>query len=81
MFALVDQDLGPLESLRESWRLTDGHKLTLFVVYIVMGILALGVTCLTCGIGYFAVLPILSLAQGVIYHALMHHKGPRPEFP
>ncbi len=78
LFALVDQDIGPIASLRESWRLTEGHKLTLFVVYVVMGVLALLVTCLTCGIGYLAVIPILSLAQSVVYHSLMNEKGPRP---
>ena len=77
-YAMVDQDLGPVEALRESWRLTDGHKLALFIVGIVMAIFAFVVTCITCGFGYLAVLPLLSLSQAVIYHSLFHLKGPRP---
>jgi uncharacterized membrane protein len=79
LYTLVDQDLGPIESLRESWRLTDGHKLALFIVNVVMTCLAIAVTCVTCGIGYLAAIPILSLAQSVIYHSLLHLKGPRLE--
>jgi hypothetical protein len=79
LYALVDQDLGPIESLRESWRLTDGYKVELLIVGIVMTVLAVAVTCLTCCIGYLAVIPIFSLAQSVIYHSLLHQRGPRLE--
>jgi uncharacterized membrane protein len=79
VYALVDQDLDPMEALRESWRLTYGYKLTLLGVNLVMLLVSVAVIVLTCGLGFLAVVPILSLAQSVIYHSLVHLRGPRPK--
>jgi uncharacterized membrane protein len=79
VYAVVDQDLGPITSLQESWRLTDGYKLALLLVNLILMAFGLLVTCGTCFVGYFVVVPILSLSQAVIYHSLLHLQGPRLE--
>lgn len=75
LYCMVDRDLGAIDSISESWRITDGYKGTIFVVNFIIGIGALVLTCLTLGIGYLAVLPILALVQAVMYHSLLHLKG------
>ncbi|MEQ1570442.1 MAG: hypothetical protein ABMA64_32715 [Myxococcota bacterium] len=75
LIALIDQDLGPIQALEESWRLTDGYKLAVFVVNLLIGLIGLAVICGTLGVGYLLVVPIGSLTQAVIYHSLMHAKA------
>jgi uncharacterized membrane protein len=69
---LLDRDLGPIEALKASWQLTDGHKMTLFAISLVFIFLAMILSCFTCGLGYLLIIPVLSLAQGVMYHSLTH---------
>ncbi len=75
MYALVDQDLPAVDALKESWRLTDGYKVTIFLTNLAIGIVALVVTCATCGLGYLVTLPLLLLSTAVIYHSLTHLQG------
>lgn len=70
LYAMLDKDLGPVEALSESWRLTDGYKFTIWLINLVIGILALVFTCMTLGMGYLLVVPVLSLTQAVMYHSL-----------
>lgn len=77
MYAMVDQRLGAIDALQESWRLTDGYKMTVAVIDVVVVILAVLITCVTLGLGYFLVLPVLSLMNAVMYHALTHLNGHR----
>lgn len=74
-YALVDRDLGAMDAVTESWRITDGHKVSIFVINFVIGILAIVFSCITLGIGYFAVVPVLSLTQAVMYHSLTQGGG------
>jgi hypothetical protein len=71
-YAMVDKELGPIEALAESWRLTDGYKMTVFLIYLVFAIVGTVVCCSTFCVGYFLVVPILSLATAVMYHSLTH---------
>ena len=71
LYVIVDKNMGPIQALQESWRLTDGHKMTLFFIGLVIGLLGLVLLCCTFGLGYLAFLPILSLTQAVIYHSLV----------
>lgn len=75
VYALVDQDLGPVAALRESWRLTDGYKVTIFLTDLAIVLLGMVLTCLTCGVGYLAFPALLSLVQAVMYHSLVHFQG------
>jgi uncharacterized membrane protein len=63
---IVDRNLGPIEALQESWRITDGHKMNLFVFGLIAFALLLAGAC-ACGIGVFFVMPIIYIAQMYIY--------------
>lgn len=72
LYAMVDRNLGAVESVQESWRITDGYKGTIFVTFLVMGLALLLVTCLTCGLGFLAMTPVYALALGLIYQTLAY---------
>jgi len=74
-YVIVDRGVGPIEAIRESWRLTDGYKMTIFGINLLAGILGLLITCLTLGLGYLVILPVFVLMQGVMYHSLTHYQG------
>lgn len=72
IFALVDKDLGAVECLQESWRLTDGYKGTIFVTFLVFGLL-LGIAAIcTCGLGLLVITPLYALSLGLVYETLAH---------
>lgn len=75
LYALVDQDLGVIDAMTESWRLTHGYKLFLFLLTLVVGIGIIVITIVTCGLGALIAIPVLSLVQGVVYHSLVSEKG------
>jgi uncharacterized membrane protein len=75
LYCMVDRDLGAIDAISESWRITDGYKFTILVVNLIILVGAIVLTCLTLGIGYLAALPILALVQAVMYHSLLHLKG------
>ena len=70
LYCLVDRDQGPIEALMESWRITDGYKATVFGLNLVMGLVGLALGCATLGVGFFVMIPVLSLTQAVMYHSL-----------
>jgi uncharacterized membrane protein len=63
---IVDRNLGPIDALSESWRLTDGNKLNLFVFWLLSIGLAIAGAC-ACGVGLFLVMPLLLIAHAYIY--------------
>jgi uncharacterized membrane protein len=63
---IMDKNVGPIEAVTESWKLTDGHKANLFVYMIIAFGLFIAGTC-ACVIGLLLVLPILSIAHMYIY--------------
>ena len=65
----VEEKLNPMESLRKSAELTNGYKLSmLWLDLILLGINILGLLCF--GIGLFLTLPLTALASIVIYRRL-----------
>lgn len=77
LYAMVDKNLGPIEALAESWRLTRGHKLTIFLINLVFALGGTMFCCATLGLGYLLVVPLLSLASAVMYHTLTHLDRPQ----
>ena len=71
-YCVIVEDKGPVAALQQSWELTHGHKVFLFLFNLVVAIGALALTCLTCGIGYLLVLPILALIQAVMFQSIRH---------
>lgn len=70
LYVMVDRNLGAIECMQESWRITDGSKGTIFVTFLVIGLLMVLVGCLTCGLGFLAFAPIYAIALGLIYETL-----------
>jgi uncharacterized membrane protein len=62
----VDRNLGPIEALGESWKITDGNRVNLFIFGLIAFALAIAGTC-ACGIGLLLVAPILYVAWLYIY--------------
>jgi hypothetical protein len=68
-YVVVDRGLGPIEALKESWRITKGHKWQLFLLFLALvGINLLGVLALVVGI--FVTVPITMLAFAHAYRTL-----------
>ena len=66
LIAMVDQDLGPMEAIRESWRITSGEKGGLLLWTLVcVGLMLAGL--LACGVGLFVATPICGIGTTLIY--------------
>lgn len=72
IYAMVDKELGAIECLQESWRLTDGYKGTIFVTFLVVGLLMAVAAICTCGLGFLVVAPLYALSLGLVYETLAH---------
>ncbi len=71
---IVDKDLGPLEAIKESWRITQGEKGGLFLWALVsLGVILVGF--LACGIGIFVAAPVVGLGTTLIYQDLERRSG------
>lgn len=65
-FYCVDQRLGPIASLRESWRAMRGHKLATFV-FLCVAFLIYMASFVVCCVGSFASFGLLYVAWAIIY--------------
>ncbi|HKQ71714.1 MAG TPA: hypothetical protein VJT73_20365, partial [Polyangiaceae bacterium] len=63
---IVDRNLGPIEAMKASWELTDGHKTNLFIFGLISFLLAIAGLC-ACGVGVLLVAPAVQIAQMYIY--------------
>ena len=63
---VVDRGLGPIEALQESWKLTDGHKMNIFVFWLISFGLTIAGMC-ACGLGLLLAWPVIYLGQMYIY--------------
>jgi len=72
-WVVIDQGLGPVEALKESWRLTSGEKGGLFLWALVMcGVVLVGV--LACCVGVLVAGPVVGLGTTIIYDNLLRLK-------
>lgn len=70
LYAMVDQDKGVMDSLRESARITEGHKGSLAWMYCYLGALnILGILLLL--VGLFATVPITQFTMAYAYRKLV----------
>ena len=68
-YLVVERGLSPIEAMKESWRITKGHKWELALLFLALvGINLLGVLAL--GIGIFVALPITIIAFAHAYRTL-----------
>lgn len=68
-YLVVDRGAGPIEAMKESWRITKGHKWQLLLLFLaLLGINLLGILALFVGI--FVSVPITMLAFARAYRTL-----------
>jgi uncharacterized membrane protein len=77
-FVIVDQKLGGIDALKKAWELTNGHKLSIFVFYL-LSILVIIAGEIACGIGVLLVsFPVIVMGTAHMYLTL---KGEPPRLP
>lgn len=75
MLLVVDQDLAPIDALKESWRITSGHKVKLLgLVVVAMLIVMAGAAA--CGVGMFPAIALVMAAQAWVYVRLTENNPP-----
>ena len=67
---VLDKNLSGYESLRASWALMRGHKLSFFGLLLLLGVVNM-VGLLTCGIGFVITMPLSQGAMVAYYDALV----------
>jgi len=73
-FLIVDRGVGVIDSLKESWRITKGHKWQLFLLGLLLLLInLLGILALLVGI--FVTIPITLLAFTHAYRTLAARAG------
>jgi uncharacterized membrane protein len=76
-YIVVDRALGPVDSLKESWRITKGNKWRIFLLGLaLLGINILGIIALV--VGLLVSVPITLLAVVHAYRYLQAAAGPAP---
>ncbi len=74
-YLVVDRDMRPMDAMRESRRLTNGHKWELFLLVIASaGLMIIGVICLL--VGFLVAWPVVSLAFVHAYRELQKSAAP-----
>ena len=73
-YVIIDQQIGAVDALKESWRLTDGSKLQLFALALVSGLIMLAGMA-ACGVGLLVAGPVVALANATVYNAMVEQKG------
>ncbi len=77
VYLVIDKDLGPVEAMKESARMTKGHRWALLWLAILTAlIMLLGLVCLILGI--FVAMPVTSLAIVHAYRMLQHKAAYAP---
>ena len=68
-YFLIDRNAGIFESLRGSWQMTQGNRLAIFLVFVLITLINMG-GLLACCIGILATMPYTALAVAVMYTIL-----------
>jgi uncharacterized membrane protein len=76
---MVDERVGVVESLRLSMRFTEGNKVTLFLLWLLMAAINSIAGSLTCGLSTVVVAPFTSLLGSVTYLAMTGQNTASPE--
>ena len=69
-YLIVDKNLGPVEAVKTSWKITKGNAWNLFFLGILLGLInILGLLCLI--VGLFVTVPLTMLATTFVYRKLL----------
>lgn len=63
---VIDRNLGAIDALKESWRLTQGHKFGIFVAFLLL-LLCYVLGLCACCVGALIATPLYHLAQAYVY--------------
>jgi uncharacterized membrane protein len=74
---IVDRNVGPLESLGLSCRVTRGNKLALFGILLIAWVASAAVSSITAALATVLVAPLLRVMHAVIYLTLTSPTAPR----
>lgn len=68
---VIDTGLGPVEAVKACWKLTDGHKVDIFLFMIVSFFINFA-GALMCGLGLLVTVPVTLGASVYYYNAIAH---------
>ncbi|MEC8382609.1 MAG: hypothetical protein VXZ96_19945 [Myxococcota bacterium] len=77
LYLVVDQKKSAIDALKESWALTNGAKMNLFIWFIVCALIGLA-GLLACFVGLFVAGPVILVGTGIIYEELSQSKTGSP---
>jgi len=68
-YLVVDRKLDAIEAIKESWRMTDGHATTVFLIgFLAIFIVIAGLIC--CFVGVIVSIMLIELAFATLYHVV-----------
>ncbi len=73
-FVAIDRNMGAVDSLKASWEMTKGHKMTIFVL-VILQVLCFIAGYIACGLGTLVVAPMLPISNAYAYLKI---KGEQP---
>jgi uncharacterized membrane protein len=74
-YIVIDKEIGPIEAMKESKKITDGHKWNLLGLCLLLALInILGAICLL--VGLLVTIPVTSLALIRAYRTLSAHPHP-----
>jgi hypothetical protein len=74
---IVDRKLGAIEALNASWKLTEGHKLNIFVLWAICFAISIAGAC-ACGVGLLVSMPVVIIAMNYVYLRLTRQQVASP---
>lgn len=78
MFLVADAEESPVEAIKSSWELTQGHKMKLFLFFLACTLVVVAGVC-ACYVGVFVALPVIVIAFADIYRRVTGRMGGEAE--
>ena len=73
-YLVVDAEESPIEALKASWELTQGHKANLFLFWLASTLVMMVGTC-ACYIGVLVAMPVVTVASAEVYRRISGRMG------
>jgi len=79
LLVVVDRNVGPGEALKVSWDITEGSRLMLFVLWLLIAVATSILNALTAGLATLITAPFLMVLQPIVYLRLTGQEIPHYE--
>jgi len=76
-FFIVDKNMGSVDALKASWEMTNGQKVSIFVLMLLQGLCIIA-GYLACGLGVLVAAPMIGVSNAYVYAKL---SGQEPRLP